>query len=60
VVDSKKNREQFRDRCRAGFYPSGLQRDAIDMRSRNGRTLKYSCVLRWWMTSPKCGLTTAA
>jgi len=34
----------FNDRCQVGFGPSGLQRDAIDMPSRNGCTSRCTRV----------------
>jgi len=51
----------FNDHCQAEFDPSGLQRDAIDIPSRNGCTPRCTRVLRRfkWL-SPKCGATTAA
>jgi len=57
----RKTKVVFNDRCQAGFDPSGLQRDAIDMPSRNGCTPRCTRMLRrckWF--SPKCGSTTAA
>jgi len=48
----------FGDHGRAGFDPSGLQRDVIDMPNTNGRIIKYSCVTQR-QDDRKCGSTTA-
>ena len=53
-------KDMFNDHCQAGFDPSGLQRDATDMPSRNGCTPRCTRVLRSFMwLAPKCRTSTA-
>jgi len=49
-ADSKENQSKFSDHCRAGFNPSGLKSDAIDMASRkrtNTKVFVRDATIKW-------------
>ena len=52
-------KEMFNDHCQAWFNPSGLQRDATDMPSRNGYTPRCTRELSFMWLALKCRTSTA-